>query len=155
MKKIMVFAAVLLFLSAQTALADWMAEPVVFQSTYYADQNPDVENVDGYDQAKLLEHWKKFGINEGRRSSPVFDVKYYLQMNPDLARQFGQKNYLEAAKHWYNHGRKEGRASHPDFDVKIYLQKNPDVAKAVGAKNYAAAIDHYLAHGYMEGRKAK
>ena len=155
MKIIGILASVIFVFSAQSALADWLSEPSVFLPVYYADQNPDVEKIDGYDHAELLEHWKKFGLNEGRRSSPVFDVRYYLRENPDIAKQFGQKNYKEAAHHWYNSGRKEGRPSHPDFQVRIYLKKNPDVAKAVGAQNYLGAVHHYLAHGYKEGRPAK
>jgi len=144
-----------IFFSAQIAIADWLSEPSVFMPVYYADQNSDVEKIDGYDHSKLLEHWKEFGLKEGRRSSPVFDVKYYLNENPDIAMQFGKNNYKEAVHHWYDSGRKEGRPSHPDFNVRIYLQKNPDVAKTVGADNYIGGIHHYVAQGYKEGRTAK
>lgn len=140
--------------SAQVALADWLSDPSVFVPVYYADQNPGVQKLEGYDHAKLLGHWEKHGIKEGRRSSPVFDVKYYLKKNPGVAKQFGKKNYYEAARHWYNAGRKEGRPSHPDFNVRIYLQKNLGVAKTVGAQNYIGAIQHYLSYGYREGRTA-
>ncbi|MEA3231646.1 MAG: hypothetical protein U9Q05_07830 [Thermodesulfobacteriota bacterium] len=145
----------IIIFSAQIAMADWLSEPSVFMPTYYADQNPDVEKIDGYDHAKLLAHWKEFGLKEGRRSSPVFDVKYYLNKNQDISKKFGKMNYKEAAQHWYNTGRKEGRPSHPDFNVRIYLKKNPDVAKTVGANNYIGAIHHYVSNGYKEGRTAK
>jgi hypothetical protein len=155
MKIIGILATFIFVFSSQSAIADWLSEPSVFMPVYYADQNADVEKIDGYDHAKLLAHWKEYGLEEGRRSSPVFDVKYYLRENLDLAKQFGQKNYKEAAHHWFNSGRKEGRASHPEFNVRIYLKKNPDVAKAVGAHNYLGAVHHYLSHGYKEGRSAK
>lgn len=160
-----IFSAIFLFF-IQTASAeekiislqdgdDWISKPSVFMPVYYADNNADVEKIDGYDHAKLLEHWKKHGINKGRKSSPVFHAKFYLKNNPDVAKQFGERNYKAAAHHWYEAGRKEGRPSHPDFKVRIYLEKNPDVAKSVGKNNYLGAIKHYLSTGYREGRTAK
>lgn len=145
----------LLLLSATPTMANWWAEPVIFEATYYADQNPGVREQLGYDEAKLINHWARFGLKEGRRSSPVFDVQYYLKLNPDIANAVGKNNYAKAADHWYKNGRKEGRPSHPDFDVKRYLKLNQDVARKYGQHNYLQAIDHYLTIGYQQGRKGK
>ena len=155
MKRIWLVSLLMVVLSAQFALADWLLEPSVFEPNYYADQNSDVRKIDGYDHAKLIEHWKTAGLQEGRRSSPVFAVIYYLKENKDVAKHLGEKNYPEAARHWYEKGRQEGRPSHPDFKVRVYLEKNPDVAKTVGEHNYLGAINHYLKNGYREGRTAK
>lgn len=141
--------------SADDTHAKWLTDPTVFEASYYADQNDDVRKEFGYDESKLSEHWREHGIKAGRRSSPVFDVRYYLQENADVARSVGKENYYAAAEHWYKSGRREGRPSHPDFQVKVYLQKNPDVAKTYGADNYLEAIDHYLTNGYRKGRVAK
>jgi hypothetical protein len=155
MKSFLKSLAIVLVMAAVSAMADLYVEPVVFEATYYADQNRDVREKTGYDAAKLVQHWRRFGLKEGRKSSPVFDVRYYLKHNPDLARTFGEDNYAEAAQHWFQTGRLEGRPSHPDFQVKRYLQLNADVARQYGEYNYVEAIDHYLRTGYQEGRQAK
>ena len=142
-------------LLAAPAQASWVADPALFVPTYYADQNPDVFGKIGYNDEKLLHHWDKYGLKEGRRGSPVFDVKYYLKQNPDVADTYGSQNYAEAALHWYKKGRQEGRPSHPDFEVKRYLKLNPDVARKYGEQNYYKAIEHYLTVGYPAGRKGK
>ncbi len=155
MKQSIIFLLSLLVLIAGPVQASWVADPALFVATYYADQNQDVLKKVGYNEEKLLHHWGKYGIKEGRRASPVFDVKYYLKKNPDVAESYGSQNYAEAAQHWYKKGRQEGRPSHPDFDVKQYLKLNPDVAKKYGQQNYAKAIEHYLTVGYPAGRKGK
>lgn len=138
---------------AVPATASWLGDPALFDATYYADQNSDVRELAGYNNKKLLHHWGTYGLGEGRRSSPVFDVRYYLQANPDVAKTIGAQNYPEAAQHWYNSGRKEGRPSHPDFHVRDYLRLNKDVARQIGEHNYIKAIEHYMATGYKEGRR--
>ena len=154
-KKSLLVSLAMIFSSATPIMAAWWSEPVIFEATYYADQNPGVREQVGYDEVKLINHWGKFGLPEGRRSSPVFDVKYYLKHNPDIANAIGKNNYAKAADHWYKNGRKEGRPSHPDFDVKRYLEINKDVARRYGQHNYLKAIDHYLTIGYQQGRKGK
>lgn len=155
MKKQIGIALSLLFIFATSAMANWVFDPTVFEPTYYADQNKGVRDQIGYDTKKLMEHWGNFGIKEGRRSSPVLDVKYYLKHNPGVAKAVGQENYIKAAEHWYMNGRKEGRPSHPDFEVKEYLRLNQDVAREYGQDNYIKAINHYLQTGFKEGRRAK
>ncbi|KOR31641.1 hypothetical protein TI05_12295, partial [Achromatium sp. WMS3] len=95
-----------------------------------------------------------YGIKEGRKSSPVFDVRFYLSTHTDLQIAFpnGATNYAMALEHWKNHGIKEGRRSSQTFDVKCYLGKYRDLQIAFGKRNYKAAINHYLAHGRREGR---
>lgn len=144
----------ILALASLVLAAEWQTTPEVFEPTYYADQNTDVRDKFGYDTDKLTRHWREYGLSEGRRSSPVFDVRYYLRENPDIAKSIGAKNFTGAAEHWYRTGIGEGRPSHPEFHVRTYLKDNPDVAKSVGAKNFPAAVRHYLEHGYVKGRTA-
>lgn len=154
MRKSLVLSFGIILIFAASAMAEWWAEPSVFEATYYADHNADVREKVGYDYNKLLNHWRKYGLKEGRKSSPVFDAKYYLNNNPDVAKAVG-KNYLKAANHWYKNGRREGRSSHPDFDVKSYLKLNQDVVRKYGQHNYVKAIDHYLTIGFDEGRQGR
>ena len=49
----------------------------LFDFQYYAENNQDVKNVFGNNENLLRNHYMNFGIKEGRKASPVFDVKYY------------------------------------------------------------------------------
>ena len=46
-----------------------------FDYVYYADNNPDLKAIYGYNEQKLYNHWINFGIAEGRASSPAWDGK--------------------------------------------------------------------------------
>jgi len=153
MKKLIWLVIILFSFSASTSLASWVTDPSVFMPNYYADHNRDLYDEFGHDTQKLVNHWAKSGIREGRPSSPVFDVRYYLKRNPDLANALGQENFAKATEHWFKNGRKEGRPSHPEFNVKKYLQLNKDVAQEIGKDNYIEAINHYLRDGYKKGRR--
>lgn len=90
-------------------MADWVADPFVFVAVYYADQNADVRKINGYDEAKLFDHWRRFGMKEGRAGHLNFQVKKYLQLNTDVSSQFGEHNYIQAIYHYLTIGYKEGR----------------------------------------------
>jgi hypothetical protein len=77
------------------------------------------------------------------RRSDLFDAKFYLESNPDVA-AIG----VDPVWHYVMWGAAEGRDPHPEFDTSLYLESNPDVA--------AAGINplvHYLQRGATEGRK--
>ncbi len=154
MKKISLMLVPMILFLATEALASWLTNPAVVQPLYYSDNNRDLAEKFGYDATKLLNHWVDYGIRDGRPSSPVFDVRYYLQHNPDVASAVGRESYAKATEHWFKSGRKEGRPSHPRFHVKKYLELNKDVAREYGQTNYIEAINHYLRTGYKEGRRA-
>lgn len=77
------------------------------------------------------------------QSSDLFDERWYLRQNPDVASKFDT-----AAEHYVIHGGQEGRAPGPNFSSKKYLEKYPDVADS--GQN---PLVHYLLHGKAEGRK--
>jgi hypothetical protein len=78
-------------------------------------------------------------------ASGLFDKKFYLEQNPDVAKA-GQNPLL----HFLLHGAAEGRDPSPLFDLSWYLATYPDVA--------AAKINpllHYFTHGAAEGRRPR
>jgi hypothetical protein len=85
----------------------------------------------------LKQKWKK-----GRSPHPLFEVKWYLEHNPDVLAAGA-----EPLQHYLDYGWKEGRSPHPLFDVKWYLKHNPDVLAAD-----AEPLQHYLDYGWKEGR---
>jgi hypothetical protein len=78
-------------------------------------------------------------------ASGLFDEKFYLEQNPDVAKA-GHNPLL----HFLLHGAGEGRDPSPLFDLSWYLAAYPDVA--------AAKINpllHYFLHGAAEGRRSR
>lgn len=75
-------------------------------------------------------------------SSPVFDAKYYLSINPDVRES--NQNPLE---HYINYGAYEGRKPCEHFDTDFYLRANRDVLESGVNPLY-----HFLVTGWKENR---
>jgi hypothetical protein len=78
-------------------------------------------------------------------ASGLFDKKFYLERNPDVAKA-GHNPLL----HYILHGASEGRDPSPLFDSSWYLAAYPDV----DAANINPLL-HYFLHGAAEGRKPR
>jgi glycosyltransferase involved in cell wall biosynthesis len=78
------------------------------------------------------------------RSSPLFDVEWYVAKNPDVA-----ASGADPASHYLLHGGFDGRDPGPGFSSEFYLRANPDVRRA--AMN---PLLHYALHGCNEGRSS-
>jgi len=74
--------------------------------------------------------------------SGLFDAKWYIQTNPDVA-----KAGLDPLRHFLLHGGTDPRDPGPDFDSAAYLVHNPDIAAL-----RLNPLVHYLRHGKREGR---
>ena len=83
----------------------------IFAYDLYKEKNPDVLNHFGDNYNKIIDHWLKAGIKEGRQGSYVFDAKFYLDRYDDLKKAFGN-DYKKAYEHYKKHGIKEGRIAH-------------------------------------------
>jgi Ca2+-binding RTX toxin-like protein len=108
---------------------------VLFDSVFYARQNPDVYHAG----ANAFDHFNTFGWREGRDPNSFFDTGGYRAINRDVI-----SNPLD---HYHQHGWREGRDPSAYFDTTLYLIHNPDVA-AAGVD----PLEHYLAYGFSEGR---
>ncbi|TWT03899.1 hypothetical protein FQU96_28185 [Reyranella sp. CPCC 100927] len=76
------------------------------------------------------------------RIEPLFDARWYLHKNPDVARAA-----VDPFGHYLSCGAVERRDPHPLFDTAWYLASNPDVA----ASDINPLV-HYARHGGLEGR---
>lgn len=123
---------------------------ICFNAAYYANSYPDLKKAFGYNYNSLLNHWKTYGIREGRSASPVFDPAYYLSSNSDLAKAFGVKNYSAAYTHFLNFGCNEGRASSKYYHGAYYKAKYRDLS----SMSYYNLALHYINHGIRENRWA-
>ena len=93
----------------------------VFDVMVYRDRNPDIAHMT---DAQLKEHWLTTGIKQGRASSTLLDLGFYLSNNPDLQEAFGT-DYEKIYNHFITKGYKEYRKSSALFDGSYYrLFKN-------------------------------
>ena len=81
----------------------------VFDADYYYNAYADLRSAIGYDSEALLRHFITFGMQEGRRGNTGFDVKAYMENNPDLIQAFGSSDYTSYYLHYITYGKKEGR----------------------------------------------
>jgi hypothetical protein len=110
----------------------------LFDSRWYLEQNPDVEQ----DGLSPLHHYVRWGWQEGRPPHRLFDSGWYLRHNPDV-----EAARIDPLFHYLRWGAREGRNPHPLFDMAWYLERNPDVATS-GLN----PLTHYLRYGTEEGR---
>ena len=92
------------------------------------------------------------GINEGRKGSRLYDVRYYLSNNRDLANTYGN-NYSKVTEHFALIGINEGRDASSTFKISVYKSANNDLKNAFGNDNLSYYI-HYMNFGVKENRKA-
>lgn len=122
----------------------------VFSAKYYADTYGDLYEAFEYDEEKLLNHFKEYGVKEGRSMSPVLDVVYYRESNPDLEAAFGD-NWDAYVNHYFEYGIEEGRDNGTNFDPIRYVNSYADLRIAFD-DDYEALCKHYITYGINENR---
>ena len=80
----------------------------VFNASYYSNKYADLKAAFGTDGKLLLNHFKVYGMKEGRQACAGFEVHAYKAKNPDLQKAFGN-NLPKYYTHYIEFGRKEGR----------------------------------------------
>lgn len=83
--------------------------------------------------------------------SLLFDQKYYLATNPDVAQAIARGQFSSAYAHFSQIGITEGRNPSSRFALQ-YLAENPDVAEAVAKGAFKSGFDHFFRFGYQESR---
>ena len=139
-------------LISATAKETWV-EKACFDPMVYRDRNGDVAGISTMTDAELKAHWKSVGIKQGRASSPVLDLGFYANNNPDVKEAFtvnGVVDYEKIYNHFITSGYKEGRKSSALFDGAYYCEKYPEVASSYKDEY----LRHYAETGIYEGRRA-
>lgn len=89
--------------------ADKTDYSIVFDANYYYTAYADLQSAIGNDRNALLQHFIAYGMQEGRRGNAEFDVKAYMENNPDLVQAFGSEDFKSYYLHYITYGKKEGR----------------------------------------------
>ncbi|MGD1862222.1 MAG: hypothetical protein ACFB0E_19920 [Leptolyngbyaceae cyanobacterium] len=126
---------------------------LLFDETFYLAANPDVaQAVAAGGLASGFDHFRQFGLQEGRNPSMLFDEAFYLSQNPDVAAAVAANGISSGLSHYVSFGAAEGRDPSDFFDESDYLLNNSDVQAAVDAGAFTSGFDHYLEFGSAEGR---
>lgn len=80
----------------------------VFNPIYYTNKYPDLKKTFGTNSISLWNHFKDYGMKEGRQASEDFDVNVYKNRYMDLQKAFGN-NTSKYYEHYCKYGIKEGR----------------------------------------------
>ncbi|MFM9268306.1 PPC domain-containing protein [Tychonema sp. BBK16] len=81
----------------------------------------------------------------------LFDRKFYLENNPDVAVAVARGTVSTPFDHYQKIGKFENRDPNPLFDASYYLETNTDVAVS-GEKNKFSGADHFIVYGQFELR---
>lgn len=86
-------------------------------------------------------------------SFDIFDERYYLALNPDVANAVAAGFFSSGLQHFQQFGINEGRVTvSPLYNESLYLQANPDVANAVQSGSLRSGLQHYILYGEVENR---
>lgn len=127
----------------------------IYNPDFYGDRYDDVRRaaqiktafVDLVDDQLLLDHFRSFGMREGRQGSRSFEVASYYNSHVDLRKAFGldlQSYYT----HYLNYGHDEGRRSLGVPELLSYI----DNFKSVSYSDVYDAI--YYSHNYSDLNRA-
>lgn len=113
----------------------------LFDANFYRAANADLR---GFNDTQALNHFRSFGLNEGRAFSSLVDLNFYRASNSDLA----GFNNRQAYDHLSNSGVKEGRRFSAFADLNFYRNNNSDLKSLSNEQ----LLDHLRSFGLKEGR---
>ena len=136
-------------------------EGATFDAQQYLANYKDLQEAFGDDVEAAKQHYKDFGIKEGRTDTKdKINVEEYLSQYKDLQDAFGTDRQA-GLQHYIQYGIKEGRSQQggvkaPDeavqsFDAETYLKNYVDLQEAFG-DDQQAAKQHFIDYGAREGR---
>ncbi len=128
------------FLSGPTAPAD----PLVNAAYYDPQLGATLIPVGAAAAQQAAGSYAATGWQRGLNPDALFDTRYYLANNPDVAAA-----HVDPLTHYETYGWHEGRNPSPQFSTSKYLAAYADVR--------AAGVDpllHYVEYGQAEGRQA-
>jgi len=103
------------------------------------------ENID---DRKIEDEWDLNGIQNGRRGSPAFDVKFYLERNEQLRQRIAPGNYKAAVDYFLSHVEEPVQTSE-SFNWTVYRQHAEFRLLTPKQLFY-----HFNRFGYRQGIKA-
>lgn len=150
-----------------------------FDPHYYVNHTTD-DSISAYYRVcyirDMYSYWLTNGLSAeptGGNASPVIDIKYYVEHNPDIQAEYNSNTayktiygsvYRYAYAHFITYGKDEGRATSENFNVRAYRSANTDLRKAFEGTAEGTTTDkipwgsyfkHYVLYGQYEARVTK
>jgi hypothetical protein len=120
-----------------------------FNWQYYLNQNADLGAAGINSALGARNHWRTYGLCEGRQAHPNFHSAQYLSLYPDLTSAFGN-NYALALRHYLIHGIVEGRIGYGPNEANgtfgRWTARN-DIISITASRRVAGAIDSVFWNG--------
>lgn len=110
--------------------------------------HPDSQSNLPYEKSPLIRPKVDFPIPDskptydGQDYSQVFDYRFYLEHNADLAKAYAN-NVQESLQHFIVHGIHEKRMAHPCFSIRSYIKGHPELHSKLGDEPLSYLL-HYL-----------
>ena len=125
----------------------------VYSQDFYLRNYPSYEKILTTNNSKaLFKYFNTTGIKAGECASPAFDIKYYLEKNPNLKEKFGY-NYTAVYNYFLTDGIYNTEEFSPIFNAEYYYKYNPDLRDILENKR-EIYMDHFIKYGMEEGRKS-
>lgn len=134
------------------ALEDYfLTRESILDTDYYWDSYPDLQTAFSQsDVAGLTAHWLNDGINEGRRPSMLFDVRFYRQKYGALI-SLADASAAVLLQHFLDSGFANGYQGSDEFSASAYIRRYDQVRAQFGDSGYYQAFRFFLQHGQSQG----
>jgi hypothetical protein len=121
----------------------------ILDDDFYILNNPDVPVDRERPEISVYFHYRRFGAQERRNPSPLFDSQYYLEQDPEVDSALANGEFQnDPLLHYIESGAEAGLDPNPFFDSDYYLEQNPDIqARGINP------LEHYITFGWREGRR--
>jgi hypothetical protein len=113
----------------------------IFNWLFYVNTYADLLRAGISDEAKAKDHWKHFGLNEGRQAHPLFHSKQYLDNYIDLRNLYGATSYNSAISHYLQWGFSEKRRGYTEGGAYGRYTARNDIISVSTTWRTAGAID--------------
>lgn len=126
----------------------------IFSLEYYAEHNPDVVAVYGYNYDALYHHYIGCGIHEGRDVSPIVNLRLYRDCNSDLLDAYGD-DWMGVLLHFTEKGINEVATGLRQpmgvrFDPVAYMAEHPDM-ELLTSSDMLKVAELFIYEGMPEG----
>ncbi len=120
----------------------------LFDPQFYRANFSDLQSLD---DTQVEQHLLDFGLDEGRKFSPIVDLDVYRANNRDLE-SAGLTSNRQLFEHLRDFGVNEGRRFSQVFDASFYQNAYPDLTEA-GIETNEQLFEHFRNFGLSEGRQ--
>lgn len=125
------------FVSFKDAMIGIVVKSGFFNLSHYQSQLPDVKFTSA---EEAVGHYHTIGWRIGLNPHPLFNTKFYLKNNTDVA-ECG----VDPLFHFVFSGMLENRITSPDFDTNFYT-----ACYGKSIPSGISAIQHYICHGFSQ-----